>query len=82
MPESHNLTLVFMGINICTVSIILTCTNFDLVLVFFPPYHMFIHDDEDAVISILLVIMDIYMYIFIYFGIWFGPGLFPTLPHV
>ena len=41
---------------------------------------MFIHDDEDAIISMLLVFMGIYMYTFIYFGmhkLWFGPGLFP-----
>ena len=29
---------------------------------------MFIHDDEDAIIRILLVFMGIYMYTFIYFG--------------
>ena len=42
MPETHNLALVFMGINICTLLIILACTNFNLVLVFsHPTTHLF-----------------------------------------
>ena len=41
---------------------ILTCTNFNLVLVFFPPYHMFIHDNEDVAIYILPSLVGIYMY--------------------
>ena len=63
MPESHNLALVFMGIYV----------HFswhaqpNLVLVFHT-HHMFIHDDEDAIIKMLLVFMGIYMYAFIYFG--------------
>ena len=63
MPKSHNLALVFMGI--CT----LLCWHAqpNLVLVF-PTHHTFIRDDEDAIISILLVFMGIYMSTFIYFG--------------
>ena len=37
----------------------------NLVLVF-PTHHMFIHDDEYAIIRISLVFMGIYMYTFIY----------------
>ena len=33
----------------------------------FPPYHTFIHDNEDVAISVLLVFMGIYMYTFILF---------------
>ena len=51
MPESHNLALVFSG-TMYTLITILTCTNFNLVLIFFSPYHMFIHDDDNAVASI------------------------------
>ena len=32
----------------------------------FPPYHTFIHDDEDAIISMSLVFVGIYMYTFIW----------------
>ena len=42
MAESHNLGLVFMGIDICTLLIILAYTNFNLVLVFsHPTTHLF-----------------------------------------
>ena len=50
MSESHNLALVFTG-TMYTLTIILTSTNSNLVWSFFPPYHMFIHDDENAIIS-------------------------------
>ena len=32
----------------------------------FLPYHMFIHENKNAVISILLVFMGIYMYTLLY----------------
>ena len=46
---------------------------------------MFIHDNKDVAISILLVFMGIYMYTFILFlhaQTIFGPSLFPTVPHI
>ena len=57
MPESHNLALVLM--DICTLFLSWHAQP-NLV----PSYHMFILDDEDAVISMLLVFMGIYVYLF------------------
>ena len=63
----------------CTLLTVLTCTNFNLVLVLFPHYHMFIHYNENAVISILPSLVGIYMYTLFIFACTnlLGPSLFP-----
>ena len=56
MPESHNLVLVFMGIYVHFYLFWHAQPN--LVLVF-PSHHMFIHDNKDAIIRILIMIQTL-----------------------
>ena len=53
MPESHNLVLVFMDMYVQFYLFWHAQPN--LVLVF-PTHHTIIHDDEDAIIRILIMI--------------------------
>ena len=47
-----------------------------------PGLFAFIHDDEDAIISMSIAFVGIYMYTFIYFGVHIFDlvPVFPTLP--